>query len=34
LEVALADPPPETVTELITKDGAFPATLTVTVIGG
>jgi hypothetical protein len=27
-------PPPDTVTELVTDDGAFVATFTVTVIGG
>jgi hypothetical protein len=34
LAVADADPPPETVTWLVTCDGAFDATFTVTVIAG
>ena len=33
LAVALTEPPPETVTWLMTCDGALLATLTVTVIG-
>jgi len=32
IPVALADPPPDTVTEFVTDPGAFPATFTVTVI--
>jgi hypothetical protein len=34
LAVADAEPPPETVTWLVTCDGAFDATFTVTVIAG
>src|SRR5437588_5789963 len=32
--VLLAEPPPETVTPFVTLAGAFPATFTVTVMGG
>jgi hypothetical protein len=32
--VALPDPPPDTLTELICGDAAFTATFTVTVIAG
>jgi len=31
--IALAEPPPDTVTWLLSCDAAFPATFTVTVIG-
>jgi hypothetical protein len=34
LAVAEPEPPPETVTWLVTCDGAFDATFTVTVIAG
>jgi hypothetical protein len=34
LALALAAPPPDTLTWLITWDGAFAATFTVTVIAG
>ena len=32
--LALAEPPPDTLTAFTCGDGAFPATITTTVIGG
>ena len=34
LAPALADPPPDTITWLVTREGAFAFTFTVTVIAG